>query len=113
MKMSAGLAWTLLFVAGVLEVSWLIAMKHADGFTRFWPTVLVFVLGTVSFYLLSLCLKVVPVGTAYVVWTGVGAVGGAVAGMILFDEPRDGWRLASIALVLAGIVGLKITGAGH
>ena len=111
--MSQGLAWTLLFIAGGLEVSWLIAMKYADGFTRLWPTILVFVLGTISFYLLSLCLKVIPVGTAYVVWTGVGAVGGAVVGMMLFDEPRDAMRLVSIALVLAGIVGLKITGASH
>jgi len=110
--MSTTLSWTLLFLAGALEVSWLIAMKYSDGFTRLWPTVLVFVLGTLSFYLLSLCLKVIPVGTAYVVWTGVGAVGGAMVGMFMFDEPRDAWRLASMALIVAGIVGLKLTGPG-
>lgn len=108
--MSNGAAWVLLLTAGLLEVTWLIAMKHSEGFTRLWPTVLVFVLGLLSFYLLSLCLKVIPVGTAYVVWTGIGAVGGALAGMLLFDEPRSGWRLMSIALVVSGIVGLKLTG---
>ena len=109
--MNTGIAWLLLICAGLLEVSWLVAMKYAEGFTKLWPTVLVFVLGTLSFYLISLCLKVIPVGTAYVVWTGIGAVGGAIVGMVLFNEPRDAWRLASIALVLAGIVGLKLTGA--
>lgn len=107
--MSTGWAWLLLIVAGGLEITWLVAMKHAEGFTRLWPTVIVFVLGTLSFYLLSLCLKVIPVGTAYVVWTGIGAVGGAIAGIVLFNEPRDAWRIASIALVVAGIVGLKLT----
>src|SRR5690349_5201472 len=107
--MSAGLAWVLLVAAGLLEILWLIVMKHSQGFTRLWPTVIVFVVGTMSFYLLSLCLKVIPVGTAYVVWTGIGAVGGAIAGMLLFGEARDAWRIASIALVVAGIVGLKLT----
>lgn len=107
--MSTGLAWLLLIFAGVLEVSWLVAMKDAERFTKLWPTVLVFVLGTLSFYLLSLCLKVIPVGTAYVVWTGIGAVGGAIVGIVLFNEPRDAWRIISIALVVAGIVGLKLT----
>ena len=112
-EMSSGLAWLLLFVAGLLEVCWLVAMKYSEGFTRLWPTVLIFVLGTLSFYLISLCLKVIPVGTAYVVWTGIGAVGGAIVGMVLFNEPRDAWRLASMALVVAGIVGLKLTGGSH
>ena len=107
--MSTGLAWALLVAAGLLEIIWLIVMKHSQGFTRLRPTVIVFVVGTVSFYLLSLCLKVIPVGTAYVVWTGIGAVGGAIAGMLLFGEARDAWRIASIALVVAGIVGLKLT----
>ena len=111
--MSTGFAWLLLIVAGMLEVSWLIAMKYSEGFTKLWPTVLIFVLGTLSFYLISLCVKVIPVGTTYVVWTGIGAVGGAIVGMVLFNEPRDAWRLASIALVVAGIVGLKLTGPGH
>ena len=109
--MSSGIAWLLLITAGLLEIIWLIVMKHSQGFTKLWPTVIVFAVGTLSFYMLSLCLKVIPVGTAYEVWTGIGAVGGAVAGMVLFAEPRDGWRIASIALVMAGIVGLKLTGS--
>ena len=109
--MSTGLAWILLIVAGLLEITWLLAMKYSQGFTKLWPTVFVFVVGTLSFYLLSLCLKVIPVGTAYVVWTGIGAVGGAVLGMMVFGEPATVWRLASIALVVAGIVGLKLTTA--
>jgi len=111
--MSSGLAWVLLITAGLLEIIWLIVMKHSQGFTKLWPTVIVFVVGTLSFYLLSLCLKVIPVGTAYVVWTGIGAVGGAIAGMALFGEARDTWRLVSIALIIAGIVGLKLTSASH
>jgi quaternary ammonium compound-resistance protein SugE len=85
-------------------------MKYSEGFTRLWPTVFVFVVGLLSFYLLSLCLKVIPVGTAYVVWTGIGAVGGVIVGMLVFHEPRDLLRIASIGLVIAGIVGLKLTG---
>jgi len=108
--MSTGWAWFLLMVAGLLEVTWLIAMKYSEGFTKLWPTVFVFVVGLLSFYLLSLSLKVIPVGTAYVVWTGIGAVGGVVVGMLLFHEPRDVLRLVSMALVIAGIVGLKLTG---
>ena len=111
--MNSGVAWLLLICAGLLEVSWLIAMKYSAGFTRLWPTVFVFALGTLSFYLLSLCLKAIPVGTAYVVWTGIGAVGGAIVGIIVFGEPRDAARIASIALVIAGIVGLKLTGSTH
>lgn len=108
--MNASVAWLLLIFAGLLEVTWLIAMKHSEGFTKLWPTVFVFVIGLLSFYLLSLSLKFIPVGTAYVVWTGIGAVGGVMVGMLLFNEPRDVLRLVSIALVIAGIVGLKLTG---
>jgi quaternary ammonium compound-resistance protein SugE len=107
--MNPGIAWLLLITAGLLEIIWLIVMKRSEGFTRLWPTIIVFTVGTLSFYLLSLSLKVIPVGTAYVVWTGIGAVGGAIAGIVLFGEARDGWRIASIALVVAGIVGLKLT----
>ncbi len=108
-----GIAWLLLLIAGAMEVGWLVAMKYSEGFTKLWPTVGVVVLGLASFYLLSLCLKVIPVGTAYVVWTGIGAVGGAIVGMMLFNEPRDAWRLVSIALIVAGIVGLKLTAAAR
>ncbi|HMJ91512.1 MAG TPA: multidrug efflux SMR transporter [Candidatus Acidoferrum sp.] len=103
------MAWLLLIIAGFLEITWLVAMKFSHGFTKLWPTVFVFVIGSVSFYLLSLSLKTIPVGTAYVVWTGIGAVGGALVGMFWFNEPRDAWRLVSMALVVAGILGLKFT----
>jgi|KBSMisStaDraftv2_1062788.scaffolds.fasta_scaffold1291407_2 quaternary ammonium compound-resistance protein SugE len=107
--MNSGFAWALLITAGLLEIVWLVAMKQSQGFTKTGPTVIVFVVGTLSFYLLSLCLKVIPAGTAYAVWTGIGAVGGAIAGIVLFGEARDAWRIASIALVVAGIAGLKLT----
>ena len=112
-KMNNTLAWTLLLVAGALEVTWVVAMKRSDGFTKLWPTVFVFVVGLLSFYLLSVSLKAIPVGTAYAVWTGIGAVGGAIIGIVLYSEPRDAWRLFSIGLVIAGIVGLKLTSRGH
>jgi quaternary ammonium compound-resistance protein SugE len=107
--MNTGLAWFLLLLAGALEVSWLIAMKYSEGFTKLWPTIFVFVFGLLSFYLVSICIRVIPLGTAYAVWTGIGAVGGALVGILLFQEPRDAWRLASMALVVAGIVGLKMS----
>lgn len=103
------MAWLLLIIAGLLEVAWLIAMKNSQGFTKLWPTLFVFAIGTLSFYLVSVVLKTIPVGTAYVVWTGIGAVGGALVGMFWFNEPRDAFRLVSIALVVAGILGLKFT----
>jgi quaternary ammonium compound-resistance protein SugE len=106
------MAWMLLLIAGVMEITWLIAMKYSEGFTRLWPTVTVFVVGLVSFWLVSISLKTIPVGTAYVVWTGIGAVGGAIAGMVLFNEPRTAVRLISMGLVIVGILGLKFTTRG-
>jgi quaternary ammonium compound-resistance protein SugE len=103
------MAWLLLIVAGFLEVTWLVAMKYSQGFTKLWPTLFVFAVGTLSFYLVSVAIKTIPVGTAYVVWTGIGAVGGALVGMLWFGEPRDAFRLVSMALVVAGILGLKFT----
>ena len=103
------MAWFLLIIAGLLEVSWLIAMKYSQGFTKLWPTLFVFVISALSFYLVSIVLKTIPVGTAYVVWTGIGAVGGALVGMFWFNEPRDAFRLVSMALIIAGILGLKFT----
>ena len=103
------MAWFLLIVAGLLEIAWLVAMKYSQGFTKLWPTLFVFAIGTLSFYLVSIVLKTIPVGTAYVVWTGIGAVGGALVGMFWFNEPRDAFRLVSMALIIAGILGLKFT----
>ena len=102
------MAWLLLVVAGLLEVGWAIGLKYTDGFTRFWPTV-----GTVSAMVLSVgllgvAMKSLPVGTAYAVWVGIGAVGPAAMGILLLGEVASVGRLASLALIVAGIVGLKL-----
>lgn len=102
-------AWLWLLVAGLLEVAWAIGLKASDGFRRPGVSALT-VLGMIaSFYGLAQALKVLPVGTGYAVWTGIGAVGTSIAGMILFGESRDVGRLVSIALIVAGIVGLRLT----
>ena len=104
------LAWLLLLVAGLLEPVWAGAMKESDGFTKLWPVVLTLVASCSSFVLLGLSLKALPVGTAYAVWTGLGAVGTAILGMIMFHEPATAVRLGSIGLIVAGIAGLKLAG---
>ena len=103
-------AWTLLVVAGLLEPVWATAMKASDGFTKLWPAVLTIVAAWGSFALLGLSLKALPVGTAYAVWTGMGAVGTALLGMYMFNEPATAARLTCIALIVAGIAGLKLLG---
>ena len=102
------MSWILLIVAGLLEVGWAIGLKYTEGFTRLWPS-----LGTVfamvaSMILLGIAMKTLPVGTAYAVWVGVGAVGTVVLGIVLFGEPAGALRIASIVLIVAGIVGLKL-----
>jgi quaternary ammonium compound-resistance protein SugE len=104
-----GRAWLFLVVAGMAEVVWAVAMKQSNGFSRLVPT-LVMVAGlAVSFVGLAAALKVLPVGTGYAVWTGIGAAGTALAGMWLLGEPRDAPRLVCIALIVAGIIGLRLT----
>jgi len=102
-------AWLLLFSAGLVEVLFAVSLKYNEGFTRLWPSVATVVTGICSFYLLMLAIKSLPLGTAYAVWTGMGAVGVAILGIILFKESADWYRLLSITLVIAGIVGLKLT----
>ena len=102
------MAWIVLFVAGLFEIGWAIGLKYADGFTRLWPTVGTVLSMAVSVGLLGLALKTLPVGTGYAVWTGVGTIGTAILGMILFGESASASRLACIALIVAGIVGLKL-----
>jgi quaternary ammonium compound-resistance protein SugE len=101
--------WFLLFSAGFAEIVFALSLKYNQGFTKLWPSIGTMVSGAVSFYLLVLAIKTLPLGTAYAVWTGMGAVGVALAGILLFKESADLYRLLSIALVVVGIIGLKLT----
>ena len=102
------MAWAILLMAGLFEVGWAVGLKYTDGFTKPVPTGLVIVAMVASVSLLAIALRTIPVGTGYAVWTGIGAVGTAILGMVLFGEPRDAARLACIGLVVAGIAGLKL-----
>ena len=102
------MAWVILFVAGLFECAWAVGLKYSEGFTRPVPSALTIAAMLVSFWLLSVAMKTVPVGTAYAVWTGIGAAGVAVAGMLLFNEPRDLGRLLCIFLIIAGVAGLRV-----
>jgi quaternary ammonium compound-resistance protein SugE len=102
------MAWLMLIVAGSFEVVWAIGLKYAEGFTKFWPSVMTVVAMLVSIVLLGLAMKSLPVGTSYAVWVGVGAVGTAILGIVLLGESASPGRLASLALIVAGIVGLKL-----
>lgn len=101
------MAWLYLLIAGVFEVVWAIGLKYTEGFSRLVPSLLTVAAMVVSLVFLSLALKTLPVGTAYAVWTGIGAVGTVIVGIILFAEPATVLRLGSVALILAGIAGLK------
>jgi quaternary ammonium compound-resistance protein SugE len=100
--------WILLVVAGLFEIGWAIGLKYTEGFTRLWPTVWTIAAMVISLALLGVALKTIPVGTGYAVWTGVGAAGTAILGIILFAEPATALRLGCIGLIVAGIVGLKL-----
>ena len=100
--------WTLLVVAGLFEIGWAIGLKYTEGFTRLWPSVWTVASMIVSLALLGIALKTIPVGTGYAVWTGIGAAGTAILGIVLFAEPATALRLGSIGLIVAGIVGLKL-----
>ena len=103
--------WILLFIAGLLEVGWAIGLKYTEGFTRLWPSVGTLAAMTVSVVLLGLAMRTLPVGTAYAVWTGIGAVGTVILGIVLFAEPATAARLGCVGLIVAGIIGLKLTSA--
>ena len=104
------MAWLYLFIAGLFEIGWAIGLKYTDGFTRPVPSVLTAVSMVVSVVLLGVALKTLPVGTAYAVWTGIGALGTAILGIVLFGEPATALRLGCLGLIVAGIVGLKLVG---
>jgi len=103
--------WIVLVIAGLFEVAWATGLKYTEGFTRLWPSAWTVAAMAVSLLLLAQALKTLPIGTAYAVWTGIGAVGTAVMGIILFGESRDAMRLACIAVIVAGIAGLRLSSA--
>ena len=105
------MAWIWLTIAGVLEVVWAVGLKYTEGFTRLWPSLITGAAMLASIYFLALAVRTIPIGTGYAVWTGIGAVGVAILGMILFNEPRDLIRIGSILLIVAGIAGLKLGSA--
>ena len=102
------MAWVTLFIAGLCEVGWAIGLKYTEGFTRLWPTLGTIAAMAVSLWLLGVAMKSLPMGTAYSVWVGVGAVGTVILGIVLFGEPANPARLISVMLIIAGIVGLKL-----
>ncbi|SMP43634.1 quaternary ammonium compound efflux SMR transporter SugE [Noviherbaspirillum suwonense] len=102
--------WTLLFIAGLLEVAWAIGLKYTEGFTRLWPSIGTAAAMLASVGLLGIAMRDLPVGTAYAVWVGVGAVGTVVLGIVLFGESASLARLLSVGLIVAGIIGLKLAG---
>jgi quaternary ammonium compound-resistance protein SugE len=106
--LTAGAAWVVLFIAGLCEVGWTIGLKYSEGYTRLLPSIVTIALMILSVVLLGWSLKVLPVGTAYAVWTGIGAIGTATLGILLFGESAEALRLACIGLIVAGILGLKL-----
>ncbi|MBB6291122.1 quaternary ammonium compound-resistance protein SugE [Pseudomonas sp. SJZ103] len=103
------MSWIILFFAGLFEVGWAVGLKYTDGFSKPLPTVLTIAAMAISLGLLGLAMKELPLGTAYAIWTGVGAVGTVIAGIVLFGESMALFRLASVALIICGLVGLKIS----
>ena len=103
------MAWLFLIVAGLFEIGFALGLKFSEGFTRLWPTLGFLASGGVSFYLLSVAMRTLPVGTAYAVWTGIGAAGTAVLGILLLEESGDVFRVVSIALIVAGVIGLRLS----
>jgi quaternary ammonium compound-resistance protein SugE len=106
--MGSRMAWVVLVIAGLFEVAWAIGLKYTEGFTRTVPTLLTVAAMGLSLWLLGIAMKSLPVGTAYSVWVGVGAAGTVILGIVLFQEPANAGRLASVGLIIAGIVGLKL-----
>lgn len=102
------MSWFYLLIAGLLEVAWAVGLKYSSGFTRLWPSVFTLVAMAGSVGMLGIALRQLPLGTAYAVWTGIGTIGTAIAGMVMLGEPAGALRLGSIALIAAGIIGLKL-----
>ena len=103
------MAWIYLAIAGLLEIGWAMGLKYTEGFTRLWPSVATVVAAGISLWLLTQALRTIPVGTAYAIWTGIGAVGVATLGVVLFSESASPARLLCIAVIVSGVIGLKLT----
>lgn len=103
------MAWFILFIAGIFETVWAVGLKHSEGFTRLWPSVLTVVAMAISLYLLAIALRSLPLGVAYPVWTGIGAVGAVIYGVMFFGESRDLLKIVFILMILGGIMGLRAT----
>jgi quaternary ammonium compound-resistance protein SugE len=101
------MAWAYLFTAALFEVAWAIGLKYSQGFTKFWPSVLTVGAMVISLTLLALAVRTIPVGTGYAVWTGIGAVGTAALGVVLFAEPLTAWRVVCLLMIVGGVAGLK------
>lgn len=104
--------WVVLFTAGLFEICWALGLKYTDGFTRLWPTIGTVIAMVISLGLLGIAMKSLPLGTAYAVWVGIGAVGTAILGIFLFGESADAARLISLGLIIAGLIGLKLATPG-
>lgn len=102
------MAWVYLVLAGLLEVGWAIGLKYTNGFTRLWPTIATLLIMAASFSLLSMAMRSLPLGTAYAIWTGIGAIGTALVGVVLFAEPASLLRIGALSLIVLGIMGLKL-----
>lgn len=106
------MSWLVLLIAGLFETVWAVGLKYTEGFTRFWPSAVTIVAMAISAVLLGAAMRHLPVGTAYAVWTGIGAVGTVILGIVLFGEPASAGRLACLGLIVAGIIGLKVVSPG-
>lgn len=111
--LNASHAWLLLAVAGILEVAWAVGMKYTEGFTRWGASIAVLAIALLSFWLLGLAMRVLPVGTAYAVWVGIGAVGAALVGIVFRGDPATGARLFFLGLLIVSVVGLNLVSGGH
>ncbi|MDF1759762.1 MAG: quaternary ammonium compound efflux SMR transporter SugE [Coxiellaceae bacterium] len=106
------MTWLALFVAGLFETGWAVGLKYTEGWTRLWPSIYTLIAMAISFFLLSYALKTLPIGTAYAIWTGIGAVGAVLFGIFFLHEPAGALRILCIAVIIAGMIGLKLT-SGH